>query len=158
MIKSLTELSRQIVKHNRNNSILYSIIDNYSGGDWKDYINQATNRINYDVYRYSKIKLPYDCGYYNMYLIEWRYGSKTPVHSHPGSCLYTVLYGTLKESVYTEDQKTFLYQTKMLNGNTKYIDDSIGIHKMTNITKLEDLSDGKAYSLHFYPDFKQLKY
>ena len=71
MIKSLTELSRQIVKHNRNHNILYSIIDNYSGGDWKDYIKQKENRINYDVYRYSKIKLPYDCGFYNMYLITF---------------------------------------------------------------------------------------
>ena len=155
MIKSLSELSRLITVNKRCTSTLYSIIDNYKGGDWKNHINKSNNgRVEIKESGYSKILLPYECGYYNIYLLKWSYGATTPIHSHMGGCIFKMLYGSMNQSIYTLDKKTFIYQEKLHINDTKYIDDNIGLHKMKNITKKEDLSEGMAYSMHIYPSHR----
>lgn len=120
----------------------------YNGDDWEKYV--SPKYITYNDYNdYNKFLVPIDSSL-NMYIIEWLKHSGTAIHGHsyPG-CVYKVLDGYLKESIYSSDQYT--YNNKLLcenilnKGDVKYINNKIGLHRIKNT------SDNKCYTLNIYP-------
>ena len=77
------------------------------------------------------------------YLLCWLPGQNSPYHFHPDrGCIYKVLKGELTEIKETIDKtkiNTILYE-----GDSGYIDNSDGSHKMINT------GDKLTISLHFY--------
>jgi len=85
--------------------------------------------------------------YYELILLCWNPGDKSPVHNHNGQkCWVYQLEGTISEIRYeesnnklTETQKLSLYPSRLT-----YMDDNMGCHRLVND------SDEPAVSLHIY--------
>lgn len=87
-----------------------------------------------------------------MMTICWSPGSCSPIHSHAGAhCFVRVLSGRIDEAIYTKpidansQQPLDLQLSRTLStGDTVYLRDDIGIHRMENTFK-----EG-AITLHLY--------
>ena len=80
-----------------------------------------------------------------MVLICWQPNQFTEIHGHPsGGCLYKVLKGEIVEERYSNMK--VLLEENIINShnNIQYIDNSICLHKMINISEVP------CISLHFY--------
>jgi len=82
----------------------------------------------------------------DMYLIIWNMNAKTPIHDHsPNGCLFKVIQGKLKETLYdTADIKTSKAVRMIDINHTGYLHNSIGYHKVENV------HDGVSLSIHLY--------
>jgi cysteine dioxygenase len=77
----------------------------------------------------------------------WDCGQKSPIHNHPEQgCIMRMLQGTLTEkkfSVDNLDEPTS--ELDFSDGNVSYIDNSLGVHLISNRHETQ-----KAISLHCY--------
>ena len=85
----------------------------------------------------------------NLYLIKWQPNMKTIKHNHPNvSCNFYLLYGSLKESVYNNNNIIIKNNKLSKIFDKGYIDDSIGSHIVSNLSKKN------TYSLHIYKNLR----
>ena len=88
-----------------------------------------------------------DNEFYKMYLVRWGVNHSLPKHYHPQiRCLFKVIEGELKETTYKIQTNKVSYD-RLTNNQVKYIDDTIGAHKVENI------NNDYTYSLHIYYDY-----
>ena len=95
---------------------------------------------------YTRFRLPIP--FSERYLIRWQPKHSTGIHGHDGKqCTFYLLQGKLRENKYVHDDG-FLkkYETNILDKflDNEYIDDTIGLHSIHNI------SDKPSYSYHVY--------
>ena len=92
---------------------------------------------------------------YSLLLLCWNPGKESPIHDHPGDgCWLQVLDGTIRECRYRhtvgngrgKDAPLYCYEeTTASQGDTMYIDDSQGLHKIGNPQQHQ-----VAITLHLY--------
>jgi cysteine dioxygenase len=112
-----------------------NILSSYNSNDWKHYIS-------FDKQDYKK-NLVYRDNNFEMFVVCWLPNQETKIHNHPeGGCLLKILEGNMIEELY---DKNFVLQEKnnLVMSDVRYIDDSIGIHKMKN-------NKENTISLHIY--------
>ena len=143
MIYNLCNLSCRINSLNINISGLNKVLSLYNGSDWKQYIDCDINKTTGE--EYSKILLPYHLNNMKMYLLKWENYGESKIHGHSNNgCIFKVLDGNLIEEIYKPYNLQRLKTYKHYEGNIKYIDNGMGLHKIIN------KNDNKSYSLHFY--------
>jgi cysteine dioxygenase len=85
---------------------------------------------------------------FEVILLCWERGQKTPIHCHGGEeCWVYLLEGELEEVFYGKDEYGNPIKTaskKLQASKSSYINDSIGLHSMRNSF------DGRSLSLHIY--------
>ena len=117
-----------------------NILSSYNSNDWKHYIS-------FDKENYKK-NLVYRDNNFVMFVVCWLPYQETKIHNHSDKgCLLKILEGNMSEELY---DKNFIIQKRnnLLLNDVRYIDDSIGIHKMIN-------NNVNTISLHIYspPNF-----
>ena len=117
-----------------------NILSSYNSNDWKQYIS-------FDKQDYKK-NLVYRDNNFEMFVVCWLPNQETKIHNHSEEgCLLKILEGNITEELYN---KNFVLQEKnnLALSDVRYIDDSIGIHKMKN-------NEVNTISLHIYspPNF-----
>lgn len=133
----LIENINKIYSKNDNVSSLTTILNNYSGEDWKDYISLGSGYIKKKIY-YNDL--------YELYAITWNPNSYSPVHDHASNgCIFNVLEGNLKEELYDTDFLK-LYKINYYNN----ISNNIGINNNDFYHKISNISNQFAFSLHLY--------
>jgi len=109
-------------------------------------LDDFTNYIDFGESGYKR-NLIYRDDLVEVLLICWNKGVETKFHRHPeNGCLLKLLQGEINEDVKYNDGT--LKENKIQKGDTSYIDDKIGVHKIRN-------TDTQSISIHFYspPDF-----
>ena len=131
----LLQLFNTIDKNLKNGIKLKNMIEilkNYNGSDWKEYIK--LNKIRYNrniVYKNNNLEL---------IIVTWNKNQSTEIHEHPkNGCLFKILQGNIDEYLYNDKIQFNNYKIN----DIKYIDNSIGKHKMIN-------DDEICISLHLY--------
>jgi cysteine dioxygenase len=127
IIKSLVT-NKKLLENN-------NILSSYNSNDWKQYIF-------FDKQEYKK-NLVYRDNNFEMFVVCWFPNQETKIHNHPeGGCLLKILEGNINEELY---DKNFVLQenNNLVMSDVRYIDDSIGIHKMKN-------NKENTISLHIY--------
>jgi len=130
----MNRIIRSLVS-NRNLLVNKNILSSYNSTDWKQYIS-------FDKQDYKK-NLVYRDNNFEMFVVCWLPNQKTKIHNHPkGGCLLKILEGNMMEELY---DKNFVLQenNNLVMNDVRYIDDSIGIHKMKN-------NKENTISLHIY--------
>ena len=108
---------------------------------------------------------------YGLMILAWGPGQRSPIHDHNGShCIMRVLEGKLVETLYTRNatesdlsfsetslEESEIYEktleTELERGQTAYIHDRIGWHRVSNASSVQP-----AVSLHLYaPIIEQCK-
>ena len=89
----------------------------------------------------------YRCDQFEILFIGWDEGNSTKVHDHAeNGCLLKMMYGQIRETRFGKDgNKVSLFNS----GDSAYIHNTLGTHK------LENVHPGKSLSLHIYspPDY-----
>ena len=143
MIHNLTQLCNNISNINSINLCKY-FVNRYVGDDWKQFINY-NNKIKYDNMGYTKIKLPLKTECKQLYLLEWDKNAKTNKHQHyDKGCLFKILEGSLKESIYDKNQNQFNTIYHSID-NISYLNNKNIYHSIKN-----NNNNNKSYSLHIY--------
>ncbi|XP_034780635.2 cysteine dioxygenase type 1-like isoform X2 [Acipenser ruthenus] len=117
--------------------------------EWKAYAK-------FDKFRYTRNLLDEGNGKFNLIILCWGEGHGSSIHDHTDShCFMKMLQGQLKETLFEwPDNKMNGGMTKkserILHENQcAYINDSIGLHRVENVSHTEP-----AVSLHLYsPSF-----
>ena len=85
---------------------------------------------------------------FELILICWCEGHKTPIHDHGGEeCWVKVLDGEFKENIYKQDAQGTLKKVKISISKTNditYMKDFMGFHR------LENIANKRSLSLHLY--------
>ena len=85
---------------------------------------------------------------FELILLCWEKGQVTPIHDHGGEeCWVKAVQGEFKETIYQVNEKEELKEIRSAiskTGDITYMVDFMGCHR------LENLSDGRSMSLHFY--------
>jgi len=139
--KNLKELFSSINKNLKNNIKLKDLLDDvkkYNGDDWKKYIKK--NSLTYNrhiVYKNDLLELV---------IITWDSEQETPVHGHPkNGCIFKILSGNINTCLYkTLDTKIIERIFNLKFGDTRYIDNTVSFHSMSNNY------DNLCVSLHIY--------
>jgi cysteine dioxygenase len=137
----MNRLFQNIIKTNKLSESI-KIVENYTYDDWKYYIN--FNEENY------KKNLVFRNKYIEAFVVCWLPGQKTKIHNHSeNGCIFKILEGNMEEIKYDSKNLKILTKNKVIKNDIRYIDNSIGLHKMIN-------NDEKTVSLHIYspPYFK----
>jgi len=102
-------------------------MDNYDNQEW------WLPFVEFDPERYTR-KVLYTEENMEFVLISWLPSQTTFIHGHPsGGCLFRVLYGELREDRF--EQNDMVYENKAITTtNVNYIDDSMGFHRVYNIS------------------------
>ncbi|XP_058878637.1 cysteine dioxygenase type 1-like isoform X2 [Acipenser ruthenus] len=113
--------------------------------EWKAYAK-------FDKFRYTRNLLDEGNGKFNLIILCWGEGHGSSIHDHTDShCFMKMLQGQLKETLFEwPDNKMNGGMTKkserILHENQcAYINDSIGLHRVENVSHTEP-----AVSLHLY--------
>ncbi|XP_046332372.1 cysteine dioxygenase type 1-like [Haliotis rufescens] len=113
----------------------------------------------FDRNRYTRNLVDTGNGKYNLIMLCWNESQGSSIHSHANShCFMTVLDGTLQEEFYEwpteseEDAEMTAVGTNTYNkGQTAYISDELGLHRVENPSHSD-----RAISLHLYsPPFDE---
>ncbi|XP_062399703.1 cysteine dioxygenase type 1 [Sardina pilchardus] len=112
----------------------------------------------FDQYRYTRNLVDEGNGKFNLMILCWGEGHGSSIHDHTDShCFMKLLKGQLKETLFEwPDGKTHgdmvqKSQRILLENQCAYINDSIGLHRVENVSHTE-----VAASLHLYsPPFQQ---
>lgn len=108
----------------------------YQDEDWKKYINLQDRNYGRELIHRDKN--------FEMFLLSWNGFQRSKIHNHAKmGCLMKVLEGELTETLYTK-QLNPLKNNTYSPGETSYIDDTIGYHKISNN------SYHSSFSLHIY--------
>ena len=129
-------LKNNLITSEYNGLINYkTIIKNYSGNDWKKFVNINKNNYNRNILFKNKI--------FEIIIITWNTNQKSPIHGHPdGGCLLKVLKGNINEHFYSKKNK--LIKNKLNTNDISYIHNDYGKHLIVNN------SDEIAVTLHIY--------
>ena len=113
-----------------------SILDNYEGSDWKEFIK-------FNDHTYNRIPI-YTSPQFDIFIICWRKGQKSQIHDHPQrGCLMKLLAGELFENIYTTaDLSVSISSLKMEAGQIGYIENNQILHEIYSIKD--------SVSLHIY--------
>lgn len=139
---------------------LTELVGNFelSRADWEKFVH-------FDEFRYTRNLVSLDeSDRFGLMILAWGPGQKSPIHDHNGShCIMRILEGNLVETLYnrrgqsgTESDTSFdpsndvdYYEKtgeKLLEtGQTAYIHDRIGWHRVSNPSEMEP-----SVSLHLY--------
>lgn len=136
--------------------------------DWRKYVH-------YDKHKYTRNLIAHGRdNRFGLMVLAWGPGQRSPIHNHNGShCVMRVLEGELIETLYcrsrmfddgaesdaslsaTDDTEMYskIRETRLERGQTAYIHDQIGWHRVSNA-----FPDQPAVSLHLYaPPIEQCK-
>lgn len=138
MINSGTKLSK----------IRY-ILNNYNADDIYNFYTNSHPK----TYNKIKLNLTNSDDLFEIILISWGAGAKSPIHNHPpNGCLMKVLSGSLQENHYNivNDSLQLYKINQYYRNDINYIDDKLGYHSIINNT------NKIVHSLHIYspPNFK----
>uniref|UniRef100_A0AAR2LU72 Cysteine dioxygenase n=1 Tax=Pygocentrus nattereri TaxID=42514 RepID=A0AAR2LU72_PYGNA len=111
----------------------------------------------FDQYRYTRNLVDEGNGKFNLMILCWGEGHGSSIHDHTDShCFMKLLQGQLKETLFEwPDRKSHgdmvqKSQRILLENQCAYINDSIGLHRVENVSHTEC-----AASLHLYsPPFQ----
>ena len=85
---------------------------------------------------------------YELILLCWEKGQVTPIHDHGGEeCWVKMIDGHMRETIYkksVDGELNVVKSSETKPGDMAYMIDFMGFHQ------LENLSDGRAMSLHLY--------
>ncbi|KAJ8401624.1 hypothetical protein AAFF_G00379410 [Aldrovandia affinis] len=112
----------------------------------------------FDQFRYTRNLVDVGNGKYNLMILCWGEGHGSSIHDHTDShCFMKMLQGHLKETLYEwPDHKSHgemaqKSQRILQENQCAYISDSLGLHRVENVSHTES-----AVSLHLYsPPFQQ---
>ena len=147
MIRDLKQLKELIILDmNENINLMINnvknTLNNYSGNDWKKYVDL-------DSKKYHK-KIVCKCKNFDIYIITWNKKQGSLIHDHSSNgCVYKILSGCLRENIY--DSNLDLKYIKLVNLNDcSSISNDIGFHSMVND------ENEICVSIHVYspPDYK----
>ncbi|CAH1965880.1 unnamed protein product [Acanthoscelides obtectus] len=112
--------------------------------DWKKYAK-------FDRYRYTRNLVDSGNGKYNLMALCWGEGHGSGIHDHQNShCFMKMLQGSLQEIRFAwpeaegEEMKE-VGRTIMKTNDICYINDSLGLHRVENVSNVDT-----AISLHLY--------
>jgi len=139
-IDSLQELIQQLsesFKDNYNSVLQNFLIDKQSFSKFEHWSEEKY--IRNGIYKDERFEI---------ILLCWEKGQKTPIHCHGGEeCWVYLLKGEIEEVFYVKDGQGNPIKTtskKLHVSNSSYINDTIGFHSMRNSF------DGRSLSLHIY--------
>lgn len=152
---NLKELFIQLDNKLKDNEVLLKdcipILDKYDEFDYLFSITKKEiDKLFDDDINYIRIPVTstekYNPQHFDPYLLIWSKNNFSPIHDHPErGCILKVLKGSIKEIRYSNPELKEI-QTSVLNeGDTSYIHDIEGFHKVKNNNQ-EKLS----ISLHIY--------
>lgn len=183
--------SRSIIESNPGRKLAFCTtpLDYYSSnnnGDWRKYICNKSNfsKLKHKYgnnlsecdshYRLVIPKEAYMCeslipkfkenyNDFEMVLMSWKRNGITPIHDHSEfGCIFGVLNGTLLERKYFNGKsKADCQNTILVEGDIAYIDNSVGTHRIYNVTEeydddefkytlIQNSIDTNSMSLHIY--------
>lgn len=108
----------------------------------------------FDTHRYTRNLVDGGNGRYNLIIICWGEGHASSIHDHANShCFMRVMEGSLQEIQYAWPASsqsrgqpvTELNKRDLVTDEVTYINDSIGLHRIQNISHTDP-----AISLHLY--------
>jgi len=105
----------------------------------------------FDQYRYTRNLVDEGNGKFNLMILCWGEGHGSSIHDHTDShCFLKMLQGNLKETLFAWPDKKSNEMIKkseriLRENQCAYINDSIGLHRVENISHTEP-----AVSLHLY--------
>ncbi|XP_054141453.1 cysteine dioxygenase type 1 isoform X2 [Melozone crissalis] len=106
----------------------------------------------FDQYRYTRNLVDNGNGKFNLMILCWGEGHGSSIHDHTDShCFMKILQGNLKETLFEWPEKkgngemTKKSERVLRENQCAYINDSIGLHRVENISHTEP-----AVSLHLY--------
>ncbi|XP_057687909.1 cysteine dioxygenase type 1 [Corythoichthys intestinalis] len=153
--KSLQELTKMLHEIFKEDSInveeVTELMESYKSNpqDWKKYAI-------FDKHRYTRNLVDEGNGKFNLIILCWGEGHGSSIHDHSDShCFMKMLQGELKETQYHwptgEGGEMTEKSHKILENNSvAYINDSIGLHRVENVSHTEG-----SISLHLYsPPFQ----
>uniref|UniRef100_A0A671R2D4 Cysteine dioxygenase n=2 Tax=Sinocyclocheilus anshuiensis TaxID=1608454 RepID=A0A671R2D4_9TELE len=129
-----------------------SIMESYESKphEWMKYAK-------FDQYRYTRNLVNEGNGKFNLMILCWGEGHGSSIHDHTDShCFLKLLQGQLKETLFDWPDRTLQggmlqrSQQVLLENQCAYINDSLGLHRVENVSHTET-----AVSLHLYsPPFQ----
>ncbi|XP_041041188.1 cysteine dioxygenase type 1-like [Carcharodon carcharias] len=105
----------------------------------------------FDQYRYTRNLVDEGNGKFNLMILCWGEGHGSSIHDHADShCFLKMLQGQLKETLFNwpdseKKELTKKSQAILQENQCTYISDSIGLHRVENVSHTE-----VAVSLHLY--------
>ncbi|XP_019743305.1 cysteine dioxygenase type 1 [Hippocampus comes] len=154
MAKTLQELIQklhEIFKDDRVNvEEVQELMESYKSNrkDWEKYAI-------FDAHKYTRNLVDEGNGKFNLIILCWGEGHGSSIHDHSNShCFMKMLQGELKETLFDwpkgEDEMTEKSHRMLENNSVAYINDSIGLHRVENVSHTEG-----SISLHLYsPPFQ----
>lgn len=147
-MKTLIELIQVIDKYFEKTPNVSSIqcfkplIEQYTGQDWQEYVHYSSEHYARNFVVRKKA--------FEVLVLCWQPGQGSPIHNHATQgCVLKVLQGELQETRYSGEKAI---KTRLQQHHASYIDNHIGLHKISN------KSTKNATSLHIYaPGFFQCK-
>lgn len=128
------------------------IMESYESNpqDWEKFAK-------FDQYRYTRNLVDEGNGKFNLICLCWGEGHGSSIHDHTDShCFMKLLQGQLKETLFewpeNKSQGEMVQKSERILQENKvaYINDSIGLHRVENVSHTEG-----AVSLHLYsPPFQ----
>ena len=84
--------------------------------------------------------------FYEMYLLCWLPGQRTPMHDHPGNgCMFKIIHGTINERLYDSNFE-MIQENVHESGSVIAIKDDVHV--------MENKTNNYIASLHIYSDPK----
>ncbi|GJQ81082.1 hypothetical protein Trydic_g21887 [Trypoxylus dichotomus] len=146
-LEELIEKLRMVFESDSVNiEYVYALMTSYKSkpSDWKKFAK-------FDRYRYTRNLVDSGNGKYNLMVLCWGEGHGSAIHDHANShCFMKMLQGSLREVRFAwpesenEEMKEIGSKELALN-SVCYINDSIGLHRVENVSNVEG-----AVSLHLY--------
>ena len=148
MISDLEKLKENISKEiNKNPNLITNdvknILEEYSGEDWKDYIEVSEEK-------YKKKNI-FTEEKFDIHIITWNKYQKSKVHDHSqNGCIYKILMGNITERVYNAESLKKISLSQLSEGCLGNISNNNGYHSMDNN------NNHICVSIHIYspPNYK----
>jgi cysteine dioxygenase len=142
-VETIKTISGLIIKLKENSNSAFGAILNKLELH-NDYIKESSSW-SFETYTRNCLYKDED---FELILLCWEQGQKTPVHCHGGEeCWVKLISGELNEMLYEKDKIQFdkAVKTQKINVNGQsYMNDLIGMHSLENTFK------GRTISLHLY--------
>uniref|UniRef100_UPI00398EBAE9 cysteine dioxygenase type 1-like isoform X1 n=2 Tax=Pristiophorus japonicus TaxID=55135 RepID=UPI00398EBAE9 len=150
--ETLEELIKQLYEIFSTDKInveeVHALMESYKSNpaDWSKFAK-------FDKYRYTRNLVDQGNGKFNLMILCWGEGQGSSIHDHSNShCFLKLLQGQLKETLFDwpdakhKNQELTRKWVKIFHENQcTYINDTIGVHRVENVSHTES-----AVSLHLY--------